>query len=393
MKAGKELENYVQFVYQKLLDFMDEGAMVSSNVSVIGKSGVKHEFDVYYEFQHLNMRHRIAIECKDWNTPVSKGEVGEFLSKLNDLNNISGMMVAKSGYQEGAKQFAESNGIHLMETKDLPSLGEIVAGVIKEAFLPDEATQGAPFWTLMEIQSGEITGTYFSLPEGKPIVPFFYSKVIAEKMREKLLDAENWVVRGVSQYQLKGFVAQMEVLGVEAAVFYLPYCKELSNTRKCDDLRRYKNMIKILFVCHGNICRSTMAEYVMKYLVEQAELSADFYIDSAATSREEIGNGVHRGTRKKLKEVGIPCGDHRARQMTRRDYDEFDYLIGMESWNIRNMLRIVGDDPEQKIYKLLDFTDRKGEDIADPWYTGNFDATYRDVREGCEALLAGLVNR
>lgn len=103
MKAGKELENYVQFVYQKLLDFMDEGAMVSSNVSVIGKSGVKHEFDVYYEFQHLNMRHRIAIECKDWNTPVSKGEVGEFLSKLNDLNNISGMMVAKSGYQEGCK--------------------------------------------------------------------------------------------------------------------------------------------------------------------------------------------------------------------------------------------------------------------------------------------------
>ena len=86
-------------------------------------------------------------------------------------------------------------------------------------------------------------------------------------------------------------------------------------------------MIKVLFICHGNICRSTMAEYVMKYLVEQAELSADFYIDSAATSREEIGNGVHRGTRKKLKEVGIPCGDHRARQMTRRDYDEFDYLI------------------------------------------------------------------
>ena len=152
-------------------------------------------------------------------------------------------------------------------------------------------------------------------------------------------------------------------------------------------------MIKILFICHGNICRSTMAEYVMKYLVEEAGLSADFYIDSAATSQEEIGNGVHRGTRKKLKEVGIPCGDHRARQMTRADYEEFDYLIGMESWNIRNMLRIVGDDPEQKIYKLLDFTDRKGEDIADPWYTGNFDATYRDVREGCEALLAWLVNR
>ena len=136
-----------------------------------------------------------------------------------------------------------------------------------------------------------------------------------------------------------------------------------------------------------------MAEYVMKDLVRKAGLESQFQITSAATSREEIGNGVHCGTRKKLKEVGIPCGDHRARQMTRRDYDEFDYLIGMESWNIRNMLRIVGDDPEQKIYKLLDFTDRKGEDIADPWYTGNFDATYRDVREGCEALLARLVNR
>ncbi len=184
------------------------------------------EFDVYYEFQHLNMRHCIAIECKDWNTPVTKGEVGEFLSKLNDLNNISGMIVAKSGYQEGAKQFAEANGIYLMETRDLPSFSEIVAGVIKKAFLPDEATQGAPFWTLMEIQSGEITGTYFALPEEKPIVPFFYSKVIAEKMRKNLSDADNWVVRGVSQYQLKVFIAQMEVLGVEAAVFHIPYWKD-----------------------------------------------------------------------------------------------------------------------------------------------------------------------
>lgn len=223
MKAGKCLENYVQFVYQKLLEFMDEGTMVSSNVLVTGKSGVKHEFDVYYEFQHLNMRHCIAIECKDWNTPVTKGEVGEFLSKLNDVNNISGMMVAKSGYQEGAKQFAQANGIYLMETKDLPSFLEIVQGVIKKTFLPDEATQGNPFWTLMEIQLGEITGTYFSLPKKKPTVLFFYSKVIAEKMREKLPDAEKWVVRGVSQYQLKGFLAQMEVFDVEAAVCYIPY--------------------------------------------------------------------------------------------------------------------------------------------------------------------------
>lgn len=145
-------------------------------------------------------------------------------------------------------------------------------------------------------------------------------------------------------------------------------------------------MIKVLFVCHGNICRSTMAEYVMKDLVRRHGLEDEFFIDSAATSREEIGNPVHWGTKQKLKEEGIPCGNHRARQMTKADYDKFDYLIGMDSANIRNMSRMLGMLPTEKISKLLDFTERKG-DIADPWYTGNFDATYIDVVEGCEALL------
>ena len=149
-------------------------------------------------------------------------------------------------------------------------------------------------------------------------------------------------------------------------------------------------MIKILFICHGNICRSTMAEYVMKYLIIQEGFSDEFYIDSAATSREEIGNGVHRGTRDKLKEVGIPCGNHRARQMTIRDYEEFDYIIGMDTWNIRNIMRIIGTDAKRKVSMLLDYTDRGGMDIADPWYTGNFDKTYEDVLEGCSGLLKFL---
>lgn len=135
-----------------------------------------------------------------------------------------------------------------------------------------------------------------------------------------------------------------------------------------------------------------MSEYVMKYLTDQAGLASEFYIDSAATSREEIGNGVHRGTRQKLKEVGIPCGNHRARQMTRRDYEEFDYIIGMDAWNIRNIMRIIGSDPEKKVSMLLDYTDRPGTEIADPWYTGNFDATYDDVLEGCTGLLEHLKN-
>lgn len=151
-------------------------------------------------------------------------------------------------------------------------------------------------------------------------------------------------------------------------------------------------MIKILFVCHGNICRSTMAEYVMKDLVKKAGLEAEFYIDSAGTSREEIGNPVHWGTQQKLKEEGIPCGGHRARQLQKEEYDSFDYLIGMECRNVQNMLRILGGDSEGKVSKLLDFSARP-RDIADPWYTGNFDATYRDVKEGCEALLCHILER
>ena len=149
-------------------------------------------------------------------------------------------------------------------------------------------------------------------------------------------------------------------------------------------------MIRILFVCHGNICRSPMAEYVMKDLVKKAGVSDRFLIDSAATSREEIGNPVHPGTRQKLRQEGVACGDHRARRMEKADYDKYDYLIGMETWNIKNMLRITGGDPDKKISRLLDFSQHP-RDIADPWYTGNFDETFEDVMEGCRGLLAHCI--
>ena len=149
-------------------------------------------------------------------------------------------------------------------------------------------------------------------------------------------------------------------------------------------------MIKVLCVCHGNICRSTMAQSVLTHLVNQRGLDSYFEIDSAATSREEIGNPPHYGTVTKLKQVGIPVIPHRARQMTMTDYEYYDYLIGMDSANIRNMNRIAGGDPEGKIYKLPSFAGLS-KDIADPWYTGNFDETYNDVLEGCEAFLDYLM--
>ena len=144
-------------------------------------------------------------------------------------------------------------------------------------------------------------------------------------------------------------------------------------------------MIRILFVCHGNICRSPMAEFVMKDLVRK-DGTIDAYIASAATSTEEIGNPVHRGTRRRLAAEGISVDGKYAIQMMKADYDKYDYIIGMDSMNIRNIHRIVGNDTDNKVIKLLSFSGRN-DDIADPWYTGNFDETYNDVLEGCNALL------
>ena len=148
-------------------------------------------------------------------------------------------------------------------------------------------------------------------------------------------------------------------------------------------------MHRILFVCHGNICRSPMAEFVMKHLVEKAGLADDYDIASAATSTEEIGNGVYPPARRKLAEHEIDCQGKRARQLTRGDYNRYDLLVGMDGQNMRNMLRICGGDPQGKLRMLMDFTRRPG-DVADPWYTGDFEATWRDVLEGCQGLLQHL---
>lgn len=148
-------------------------------------------------------------------------------------------------------------------------------------------------------------------------------------------------------------------------------------------------MIKVMFICHGNICRSPMAEFVFKNLVKENNLEKNFYISSAATSTEEIGHGIHNGTKRILKEKNIPFTQHYAVQITYSDYKKYDYIIGMDSMNLRNMNRIFGDDKDKKIFRLLDFTNSP-RDVADPWYTGNFDVTYNDILFGCTALLEKL---
>ncbi len=145
-------------------------------------------------------------------------------------------------------------------------------------------------------------------------------------------------------------------------------------------------MIKILFVCHGNICRSAMAEFILKKLVRDIGAERDFEIESAATSAEEIGNPVYPPARRKLAEHGISCAGKTARQILRRDYEDYDYIIGMDQANLRNMRRLFDNDPEGKCSLMMDYTDRPG-NVADPWYTGDFEATWKDVLEGCEGFL------
>ena len=148
-------------------------------------------------------------------------------------------------------------------------------------------------------------------------------------------------------------------------------------------------MIKILFVCHGNICRSPMGEFIMKDLVEKAGLTNQFHIESAATSSEETGSPVYPPARRKLAEHGISCDGKKARQVTKRDYEEYDYIIGMDSMNIRNLHRVFGGDPKGKISLLMSFTPHPG-DVADPWYTGDFERSWKDILEGCKGLLAEI---
>ena len=144
-------------------------------------------------------------------------------------------------------------------------------------------------------------------------------------------------------------------------------------------------MINVLFICHGNICRSPMAEFMFKKMVEDHHEEALFHIESAATSREEIGNGVYPSARYELKKHGIICRDKYARQVTKKDYEAYDYLICMDAYNVRNLQRIIGDDPLHKVHLLLSFTDH-ARDVADPWYTDDFETTWNDLEEGLEAF-------
>lgn len=220
-KKGTKFEDFVAYVYQSLLDINDCPSIVSKHVCINGLNGPSGEIDVYYEFEHLNLTYRVAIECKDWKKPIPAEEVRVFSTKIDNLNNVAGVMISTSGYQAGAIDFAKRHGIILMEEKDLPTFNKIIAGKIKVTLLPDEKVKGEPFWTLMEICDGEVTGTYINLA-GKGGIPLLVSKKTAEELRDRLPDKERWCVRGLSQRNLRALIEFAEKFNWQISFCPLP---------------------------------------------------------------------------------------------------------------------------------------------------------------------------
>lgn len=236
MKKGEKLESFVKYVYEKLLELNDfKHAIVSTNVTIKGMSGSTNEFDVFYEYRHLNIDCRVVIECKDWKNKVEIKEIRDFSSKIEDIGfgNTLGVFVSKSGFQSGCEKFAESHGIKLLTVEDLPKMNELIAGIIKKSFLPDESEIGDPFWTIMEIKNGNVTGTYLSIAKDRPTIPLFFSPKLADVVLNQYVDKDSYCIRGVSQYQLKKLIDIHEIGNVQFAVFYLPILQENSTETPC----------------------------------------------------------------------------------------------------------------------------------------------------------------
>ena len=215
MKPGSSLEKDVQRVYSFLLNMRDEGVVVGNPVFITGRSGEQHEIDVYYEFTKAGISHRVAIECKDWATPVSKGQIQEFESKLRDIGNIIGVMVSRNGYQSGAEGFAKYNDILALRFDDLPSFNKLLAERLKTVALPDENYVGEPFWTIMETRDGKVTGSHYGaiFSEHKEcLIPLTFSKQHAERIfSEAKLDPGKWSIRGLPRFALRAFLITLEL--------------------------------------------------------------------------------------------------------------------------------------------------------------------------------------
>jgi len=210
-KKGREFEEFVNYVFSALLKLEESNIVVTQNAYIRGRSGAKHEFDVYYEFDKARIIHRVAIECKDEAARTSKGHIIEFAGKIEDVDHLIGVVVSRNGYQKGAMLWAKHHGITLLTPKDLPSINKILAMQIKYTLLPDDNVMGQPFWTVMEVANGEVNGNYTCVPGRNRTkgIPLFFSKRHAELFLQKL-DPNKSVVRGVHQQHLKELITLVD---------------------------------------------------------------------------------------------------------------------------------------------------------------------------------------
>lgn len=215
MSKGKELEEHVQSVYSMLLNMRDDGVVVSRGATLFSNDGIPHEIDVFYEFIRAGVQHRVAIECKNTQRPVEKGRIQEFESKIRDLKNIVGVIVSAGGYQPNAKVFAEKKGLLTLELKELPSMPSLLGERLKTVALPDETYFGEPFWTIMELRDGRVTGSYFASHhpgENTDLIPLTFCRLHAEQvMHEAKLDPKKWAVRGLPRHALRAFILLLEL--------------------------------------------------------------------------------------------------------------------------------------------------------------------------------------
>lgn len=227
MNSGKELEEYVQRVYTFLLNMRDEGVAVERDIHLTGKSGAKHQVDVFYEFKRAGVSHRVIIECKDHSRPIDKDRVQSFIIKIQEIGGVSGIMVSQSGYQKGAKEVAKQYDIILLTTNDLPPMPHLLGERIGNVALPDETYRGEPFWVIMEHQNGKVTGSYFgSENNGRTFIPLFFSKYhAAMNFEDNSLDKGRWCVRGLPKHAFRSFLIFLELFehrGIEAMICFRP---------------------------------------------------------------------------------------------------------------------------------------------------------------------------
>ena len=228
MNDGRSFEGYVQFVFSSLLNMKDEGVVVGRNVQLVDKFGLAHRVDIFYQFERAGITHKVVIECKDRGRPVENGEVAELYGKLCNAGALRLVMVSRNGYQRLARDYADKHDILLLTSDDLPQLYMLLAQRLQSVALPDSTAIGEPFWTIMELEDGEVTGSYFvhESPTGKNNF-LFYCKLHAEQAMEQMqLDNRRWAVRGLPRHALRAFLLMLDMFrersGVQPAVLFKP---------------------------------------------------------------------------------------------------------------------------------------------------------------------------